>query len=306
MSEISKRGRIIKKIVERMNNSEHFLDIYKAELYDRDDMDIPYRYPNHLSVKMIELKNFKMELLTSSLCELNSQYVILHIHGGGYISAMRTQYKKLAGFYSEVSGGASVLTIDYRVAPKDPYPAALEDALASYDWLINNGYSEEKIILAGDSAGAGLAMALCYKLKELGRKLPAGIVAMSPWADLTASGPSYKENKDIDPVFGGERAEMIYESPYIGEANPKDPTISPIYGDFKDFPPMLIQCGTDEMLKSDSDTVAKKAKEAGVLVRYTVYEGMFHVFQMAGTYMDESKRAWSEVGAFMKHIITKP
>lgn len=304
MSEISKRGRIIKKIVERMNNSEHFLDIYKAELYDRDDMDIPYRYPGHLSAKMIELKNFKMELLTSSLCELSSRYVILHIHGGGYISAMRTQYKKLAGFYSEVSGGASVLTIDYRVAPKYPYPAALEDALASYDWLINNGYSEDKIILAGDSAGAGLAMALCYKLKELNRKLPAGIVAMSPWADLTASGSSYKMNKDIDPVFGGERADMIYNSPYIGEADPKEPTISPIYGDFKDFPPMLIQCGTDEMLKSDSDMVAKKAKEAGVQVRYTIYKGMFHVFQMAGTYMDESKKAWSEVGAFIKHIIS--
>ena len=282
---------------------KHKLSVEETEeeirkLKERGPIESPP--PKTVKTRHVDSANGRMFYVNENT---SSKYTVFYIHGGGYISAMRTQYKKLAGFYSEVSGGASVLTIDYRVAPKDPYPAALEDALASYDWLINNGYSEEKIILAGDSAGAGLAMALCYRLKELGRKLPAGIVAMSPWADLTASGPSYKENKDIDPVFGGERAEMIYESPYIGEANPKDPTISPIYGDFKDFPPMLIQCGTDEMLKSDSDTVAKKAKEAGVLVRYTVYEGMFHVFQLGLGTFPESKEAWEEIKQFI-HIIT--
>ena len=145
-------------------------------------------------------------------------------------------------------------------------------------------------------------MALCHTLKSMWRRLPAGIVAMSPWADLTASGSSYKENYDIDPVFGNERSELIFDNPYIGDANPKDPRISPAFGDFTGFPPMLIQVGTDEMLLSDSILVAEKAKSAGVRVRFTKYQGMFHVFQMAGTIMQESKQAWAEVKRFLEEI----
>ena len=145
-------------------------------------------------------------------------------------------------------------------------------------------------------------MALCHTLKSMWRRPPAGIIAMSPWADLTASGPSYKENYEIDPVFGNDRSELIFNNPYIGDADPCDPRISPMYGDFTGFPPMLIQTGTDEMLLSDSETVAAKARSAGVKVRYTKYPGMFHVFQMAGTIMDESVRAWAEVRRFLEEI----
>ena len=126
---------------------------------------------------------------------------------------------------------------------------------------------------------------------------------MSPWADLTASGESYTKNFEIDPVFGNDRSELIFENPYIGDANPRDPRISPMFGDFTGFPPMLIQTGTDEMLLSDSETVAAKAKAAGVRVRFTKYQGMFHVFQIAGTIMEESKMAWAEVKRFLEEII---
>ena len=134
------------------------------------------------------------------------------------------------------------------------------------------------------------------------RGVPAGVVAMSPWTDLTLSGSSYKDNYEIDPVFGNERSELIFENPYVGDADPRDPRISPLFGDFYGFPPMLVQVGTDEMLLSDSISVAEKAKSAGVRVRLSVYPGMFHVFQMAGTIMDESKQAWAEVKRFLEEI----
>ncbi|MBO4592406.1 MAG: alpha/beta hydrolase [Eubacterium sp.] len=306
--EMSRKSRLVRALVAEFNSNKRLTEKYSANSYGKSDMDEEFRYPEHLNAEKIFLneesedKKFEMELLTWK--DSTSPWVILHFHGGGYVGAMRRHYKRMAGLYSEVGHGATVLTVDYRVAPEHPFPAALEDARESYDWLLEQGYKEEQIIVAGDSAGGGLAMAMCHSLKSEDRKLPAGIVAMSPWADLTTSGASYKDNYDIDPVFGNERSELIFDNPYIGDADPSDPRISPLYGDFDGFPPMLIQSGTDEMLLSDSESVAEKAKAAGVKVRFTKYPGMFHVFQMAGTIMDESKSAWAEVRRFLEEILT--
>ena len=135
-------------------------------------------------------------------------------------------------------------------------------------------------------------------LRDHGEPLPGGIIAMSPWTDLTASGESYETNFDKDPLYGGTKESLIYINSYPGDHDKKDPYISPAFGSFKDFPPMLIQVGSNEMLLSDSETVATKAREDGVRLRFTVYEGMFHVFQMAYTAIPESKRAWMEAGRF--------
>ena len=267
---------------------------------EKSELEKPFNYPEHFRVVKYKLKNFAMELLEWKDSE--SDKVILQLHGGGYVGAMKNSYRTMAGLYSEVGGGARVLTIDYRVAPEHTFPAALEDALAAYDWLLGQGYTEDRIIFAGDSAGGGLAMALCHYLLDNGRKLPAGIVAMSPWADLTAGGKSYKENFEIDPLFGNTRDSLVFDSVYIGDNDPENPYISPMFGEFAGFPPMLIQVGTHEMLLSDSRTVAEKAKAAGVKVRLSEYEGMFHVFQMAATLMPESKRAWAEVGRFLETL----
>lgn len=145
-------------------------------------------------------------------------------------------------------------------------------------------------------------MALCMYLKDRGRKLPAGIVAMSPWTDLTQSGASYRFNFRKDPVFGKTLDSLIFNRDYIGTNDPTDPYISPLYGNFEGFPPMLIQVGSYEMLLSDSELVAEKAKKAGCKVRLSIYEGMFHVFQMALLVMPESRRAWREVGKFLEII----
>ena len=298
--ELSRRSKLIKYLVAEFNSNKRFQDKFTTESYGKSDMDVEYHYPDHLEAERIHMENFEMEKLTWK--DSTSRWVVLHLHGGGYVGAMRKHYKQMAGLYSEVGGGATVITVDYRVAPEHTFPAALEDALTAYEWILDQGYSNDQIILAGDSAGGGLAMALVHTLKASWRKLPAGIVAMSPWTDVTCSGSSYKDNYEIDPVFGNERAELVFENPYVGDADPRDPRISPLFGDFYGFPPMLIQVGTDEMLLSDSISVAEKAKSAGVKVRLSVYNGMFHVFQMAGTIMDESKQAWAEVKRFFEEI----
>ena len=298
--ELSRRSKLIKYVVAEFNSNKRFQDKFTTESYGKSDMDVEYHYPDHLEAERIHMENFEMEKLTWK--DSTSRWVVLHLHGGGYVGAMRKHYKQMAGLYSEVGGGATVITVDYRVAPEHTFPAALEDALTAYEWILDQGYSNDQIILAGDSAGGGLAMALVHTLKASWRKLPAGIVAMSPWTDVTCSGSSYKDNYEIDPVFGNERAELVFENPYVGDADPRDPRISPLFGDFYGFPPMLIQVGTDEMLLSDSISVAEKAKSAGVKVRLSVYNGMFHVFQMAGTIMDESKQAWAEVKRFFEEV----
>ena len=252
------------------------------------------------SLSVIERKNYNMELLEPE--KENKSMIVLQLHGGGYIGKLRNIYRSFAGFYSELGQGISVLSPDYRVAPENPYPAALEDTVDSFEWLLLNGWTENKIVVAGDSAGGGLAMALCMYLKDQGRRLPAGIVAMSPWTDLTQSGESYRLNFRRDPVFGNTFDSLVFNKDYVGELDTTNPYISPLYGNFQDFPPMLLQVGSYEMLLSDAELVAEKAKQAGVKVRLSIYEGMFHVFQMALLMIPESRRAWKEVGKFLDII----
>ncbi len=257
-----------------------------------------WRCPECFTNTIIELKNCQAELLEFK--EPNRERVILQLHGGGYIGGMRHAYRSFAGLYNEVSHRYSVLSVDYRIAPEHVFPAALMDALDGYDWLIDQGFAPGQIIVAGDSAGGGLALSLCLKLKELGRELPGAIIAMSPWTDMTASGPSYQENFDKDPLFGGTDDSMINNREYAADEPLTNPLLSPLFGDYEGFPPMLIQVGSVEMLLSDSVLLAEKAKEAGVSVRLSIYDGMFHVFQMAPLSLPECKRAWVEIGHFLE------
>lgn len=258
-----------------------------------------WKCPSCFHVTLIDLPECQAELLSLTQ-NPNTERVILQLHGGGYIGAMRNKYRSFAGLYNELGRGVNVFTPDYRVAPEHPYPAALQDAVSAYQWLIEAGCLPSKIVVAGDSAGGGLALALCLYLKDHGIELPEGLILMSPWTDLTASGESYEKNYTLDPLFGNTRDSMIYNLDYIGEEDPTNPYISPLFGSFEGFPPMLIQVGSIEMLLSDSTSLAQKAKEAGVKVRLSIYEEMFHVFQMGELMLPESKLAWEEVGKFLR------
>ena len=300
-SEASVKGRVIADLLSHLTNDLQIGKKIKSGELRKRMKEPPWIVPDCFNMTHIEMENFSMKLL--SLKENpNQDHVILQLHGGGYMGAVRNAFYVFAGLYDEVRRGCNVLTPDYRVEPEHRYPAALEDAVASYQWLLDKGYYGEQIIVAGDSAGGGLAMALCMYLKDHKMPMPGGVVAMSPWTDLTASGESYETNYEKDPLFGNTRESLIYVNDYAGDHDKMDCYISPLFGDFRGFPPMLIQVGSLEMLLSDSVSVAAKAREQGIRVRLSIYEGMFHVFQMAYLNIPESKKAWAEVGKFIDVI----
>jgi len=228
--------------------------------------------------------------------------VLVSVHGGGYIGSVRNKYYVFAKMYCDMTDGFSVVTPDYRVGPENKHPAALSDALDAYQWILSLGFSSNKIILAGDSAGGGLCMALAMYLRDHHFPMPRAIIAMSPWTDVTASGESYKSNFEKDILFGNTHDSMIFNNPYFSGRAKADPYVSPLFGNFEGMPPMLIQVGSDEMLLSDSLGAAEKAKAAGVPVKLTVYEGMFHVFQMCYQMIPESKAAWEEVEQYLQRM----
>lgn len=207
------------------------------------------------------------------------QQAILYCHGGGYTSGSfryaRSITNKLAS-----SASMDVLAFDYRLAPEHPYPAALEDALAAWDHLMYCGYGARDIIIAGDSAGGNLALALTLRLKEQGRMMPKGLILFSPWTDLTGSGRSYTEKADCDPILSHEYLEQCVRS-YAPEMDLKDPHLSPLFADFADFPPVCVQVGTHEILLSDSQRLKRQLEKHSVPVRFQSYRGMWHVFQMS-------------------------
>ncbi|GAB6107299.1 alpha/beta hydrolase [Fusibacter bizertensis] len=269
------------------------------------------RLKNKSIFKWHYLPNFKSETIKKSQFTMESiikrdevaKRAILYLHGGGYVGKLKNRHRLMAMKYCESLPETMVLMPDYRTAPESPYPAALEDALDAFEWLLKLGFSEEQIVIAGDSAGGGLALAICLYLKHLKRERPCAIIAMSPWTDMTASGASYHFNYENDPLFGNTKESLLYNRDYVGQASEFTPYVSPLFGDYGDFPPLLIQVGGDEMLLSDSIRVAEKAQKDGVVVWLHVYEGMFHDFQMAGDLIPESKEAWKEVTQFLKDII---
>lgn len=299
---VSRQGRLMRQAIATLTKENLIGQKFKnGEI--RKKISEPaksWKCPECFTNTIVPLANCQAELLEFE--QPVRDWVILQLHGGGYIGGMRHAYRSFAGLYNEVGKRCSVLTVDYRVAPEYVFPAAVIDALDAFEWLLRNGYREEQIIVAGDSAGGGLALAMCLSLKENGRRLPGGIIAMSPWTDMTAGGSSYQDNYNKDPLFGGTQDSMIYNREYAAGADVTDPLLSPLFGDYEGFPPMLIQVGSYEMLLSDSVQLAQKAKAAGVRVRLSIYEGMFHVFQMAPLALPECKRAWVEIGHFIEEI----
>ena len=207
------------------------------------------------------------------------KYVILHCHGGGYSTGSSLYARTLTSKLAE-STSMDVLCFDYRLAPEHPYPAATEDAMKVWDYLMLLGYGARDIILTGDSAGGNLALSLVLKLKEQGRLLPRGIVLMSPWTDLTSSGKSFEAKAEVDPVLDRDYIDRMVAA-YAPDMDLKQPLISPLFGDFEGFPPVYIQAGENEILLSDSLRLHQALVDANVSVKMDTYKGMWHVFQMS-------------------------
>jgi len=223
---------------------------------------------------------------------------ILFLHGGSFNSGSIASHRTLAGNVAFASGSRTLL-IDYRLAPEHPFPAAVEDAVAAYEWLLAQGSIPGQIVVAGDSAGGTLALALLLFLRDHNRPLPAAAVCLSPAPDLTFSSESWVSNARKDLMLDARKERASIEI-YLNGADPRAPLASPYFGDLQGLPPLLIQVGSHELLLSDAERIAEKAKEAGVDVTLEVWPGMQHEWQFAAKFLPEGKRAISNVGAFVR------
>ena len=220
---------------------------------------------------------------------------LLYCHGGGYTSGNLGYSRILASKLANVTGW-QVLSFEYRLAPEHPYPAAVEDAVKAWDYLMYQGYGARDVVVAGDSAGGNLALVLTHLLKEAGRRLPRALILLSPWTDMTASGKSYQERAAIDPVLTVNYIHAVRDA-YARDQDWSDFRLSPLFGDLKDFPPTLIQAGSSELLLSDSIRLRDRLVQAAVPCRLEVWTDLWHVFQMFP--MKKATEAMESIGRFL-------
>jgi len=225
--------------------------------------------------------------------------VILYLHGGGYLfcSALTT-HRDLLWRLSQAAE-CRVLAIDYRLAPENPFPAAVEDAVKAYRWLLDEGYAPKCLAIAGDSAGGGLTFGSALKIRDENLPLPAALVGMSPWTDLAATGASVIKNAKKDALIPGEGLREGAEY-YLQGEDPKNPYASPLYGDLAGLPPTLLQVSNEEVLLDDSRRLAAKMKNAGVPVLLDVWKGLPHVWQALAMLLPEGRAAIKGVGRFLR------
>ena len=202
--------------------------------------------------------------------------VLLYLHGGGFVFGLTPQHLKMGAWLAKKMA-VRLLMVDYRLAPANPFPAALDDCVAAYLWLLKQGFLAQKIAIAGDSAGGNLTLTTLMKLRDRGVPLPAAAVCLSPVTDLTEKSGSYEDFKD--PLIPPKAARFYSES-YVGHNDARDPLISPVFGDLKGLPPLLVHAGEDEILRQDAVRIASQAGAGGVDVRLEIYPRMWHVWQL--------------------------
>lgn len=283
MDRIDKKNAGLMNLIKRMHGVVENVDIEKHR-QSQDHFGVLLGNNRDVIAEDVEIPaGYESGSLHGEWCYVNrthmKKYVILYCHGGGYSTGSslyaRTLTTKLAA-----STSMDVLSFDYRLAPEHPYPAATQDAMAAWNYLMLLGYGARDVMIAGDSAGGNLALSLVLRLKSEGRLLPRGLVLMSPWTDLTASGRSHVTKAEIDPVLNADYLEQMIAN-YAGGLNLEDPYISPLFGEYEGFPPTYIQVGSNEILHDDAVMLYKKLLKAKVSVKMDVFKGMWHVFQMS-------------------------
>ncbi|MDO8288440.1 MAG: alpha/beta hydrolase [Parvibaculum sp.] len=256
--------------------------------------------PRGVTIEHVDIDGIPAEIITPE--GRTPERTLLYLHGGGYILCSPDTHRPLVSALSKKSGSRALL-IDYRLAPEHPFPAAIDDAVKAYRWLIAQGTDPKTITLAGDSAGGGLTMATLFSLRDAGDPMPAGAALLSPWTDLAMSGASHITHQKRDPMLSVEGA-LIGARHYLGGASPTNPLASPLYGNFDGLPPLFIHVGGNEILLDDSLRLAERAKAAGVEVTLKVWPDMPHVFQ-AARFLPEARSSVNEIAAFLARVPRK-
>ena len=225
---------------------------------------------------------------------------LLYLHGGGYISGAPAHYRHFTWRIADVTV-AVVWVLDYRLAPEHPFPAALEDGVEGYRYLADRTPQTGELLVMGDSAGGGLALALLLKLRDEGARSPAAAAALSPWTDLALTGRSLTANATADPMMNVDDLPEFAQY-YLAGTDPRTPYASPLYGDPAGLPPVLIQVGSDEILKDDAVRMAERLQAANPRSRLEVWRRMPHVWQLFVPVMPEAHQAIARIGEFLTGV----
>jgi acetyl esterase/lipase len=233
-----------------------------------------------------------------------SPNILLYLHGGGYTTGSPRTHRDLVARLV-LASGFSALVPEYRLAPEHPFPAALDDALAAYHYLIAQGHAPHQIVIGGDSAGGGLTLALLLALRDAGEPLPAAAVCLSPMTDLTFTSPTIRANDKRDPIIQ-EKTLRPHAERYRAGQDPHLPLLSPLFANLHGLPPLLIHVGTHEILLNDSTAFADHARQQGVTVTLTIGQGLWHVWHIYAAFLPEARQALAEIAAFLKHSVPSP
>jgi acetyl esterase/lipase len=259
----------------------------------------PYKVPASIRISASQVGGVPGEWVEGPAA---TKTVLLYLHGGGYFACSAQSHRPITvGFALH---GFRVQAPDYRLAPENQFPAAVDDAVAAYRGLLAEAHSPGSIVVAGDSAGGGLTLSLLLALREAGTPLPAGAALFSPWTDLAATGESVITNADRCAMFHGPDIGLSARY-YLGEMDPRHPIASPLYADLKGLPPLLIHVGRDEVLRDDSTRLAERAKEAGVRVELKVWPVVPHAWQLAPHMIPEARQSLRESATFL-HSLAAP
>ncbi len=227
--------------------------------------------------------------------------LLLYLHGGAYIMGNIATHRQFVSFIAREAGVRALLP-EYRLAPEHRFPAAVDDAAGLYRALLADGYAPNNVVVAGDSAGGGLTMAMLLALRDAGDPLPAAACLLSPWLDLAAAGETMMTHAEKDPWFKPQDMPVVADY-YCEQEQRKDPLVSPVYADLSRLPPLYIQVGGEEILLSDSTRAADKVTASGGKVEIEIWPGMWHVFQMFVYLMPEAKTATRKIGAYIRRVL---
>lgn len=271
-----------------------FLDVEKARA-ETEALAANFKTKIALTCTPVDVNKVPAEWITTP--ETSAERVILYLHGGSYNSGSIESHRSLTANIANAAR-ARALIIDYRLAPEYPFPAAVDDAISAYRWLLENQFSPKHIIVAGDSCGGGLALSLLISLRDADEPLPAAVVCLSPWTDLTCTGESWATNIKNDIML--DPGALLHSAQvYLGGSDPRTPLASPLFADLKDLPPILIQVGSEELILSDATRFAEQARGAGVEVTLEVWDGMQHEWHFAANILPEGRQAIERIGQFI-------
>lgn len=260
------------------------------------------KLPDTVDVTPVDLGGLSAEWISPAGAQ--PEQTLLYFHGGGYVSGSCLTHRAHVAKFVLGSGGRALL-FDYRIAPEHPYPAALEDALHAYRWLLDQGHDPARIAFVGDSAGGGLCLATLVAARGQGLPLPAAAVALSPWTDLQCTGDSIVTRAKVDP-FTPAGAWTVFSAYYAGDHDPADPLISPLYAALDGLPPLLIYAGDADVLVDDSLRFADKARAAGVDVTLHIGAGLFHCYPVCAPLFPEATEAMAAICAFIRAQLSRP